>query len=160
METGYSPPSGKPASKLRRLLNFCLRALIPQGPPANLPDELPPLPEDDLELNRLGRRFSNELFARLLLELPAHRSTMDTAYKTGDYRRLRQSVHQLLGATAYCDAPELDAGLRELRLALQTGDRDTIDLYFIRAINLIDSTLRYSGYRGDERTGNHAGTVS
>jgi len=150
METGDRPLSDKPASRLRCVLNFCLRVLIPSGPPDNLPDELPSLPEDDLELNRLGDRFSNEIFAHLLLELPTHRRTMNEAYQTGDYRRLRLSVHQLLGATAYCDAPELDSGLRELRLALQTGDHDTIDLYFIRAINLIDNTLRNSGYRGEK----------
>jgi two-component system sensor histidine kinase BarA len=150
MQTGNSSTSGKPASRLRHALAFCLRVLIPSGPPVNLPDDVPPLPNDDMELNRLGRRFSNELFARLLLELPTHRRSMDAAYATGDYRRLRDSVHKLLGATAYCDAPELDTGLRELRLALQTGDRNAIDPYFVRAINLIDSTLRYSGYRGDE----------
>ena len=146
METGNRPSSVKPASRLHRMLGFCLRVMIPTVPPV----EQPPLPEADLELTRLRHRLSNEIFARLLLELPAHRWTMDAACKTGDYRRLRDSVHQLLGATAYCDVPELDAGLRELHRALQTGVRDTIDHHCIRAINLIDSTLHDSGYRAGD----------
>ena len=47
----------------------------------------------------------------------------------------------------YRDAPELEDALRELRLAIKTGDQHTIDIYQERAVNVIDSTLRYSGYR-------------
>lgn len=132
------------------MLDCCRRVLTPSGPPVQRPDKPPPRPEDDQELGRLGRRFSSEIFAHLLLELPARRSSMDAAYKTGDYRRLRDSLHQLLGATAYSDTPELDAGLRKLQLALQTRDRASIDLNFTRAMNIIDNTLRCSGYRGDD----------
>ena len=149
LETRNRPLSRKPASRLRRVLDFCLRLPNPTGSPVNMPDEQ--LSQDDsLELDRLGQRFSNEIFAQLLLELPTHRSTMELAFKTGDYRLLRDSIHQLLGAAAYCEAPELDSGLRELRLALQTGDCDSIDPCFTRVINIIDSILRDSGYRGSD----------
>ena len=150
MGNGYKPSSGSPARRLQRLLDFCRRVLAPTGAALKLPEELLPPPEDAPQLDRLGQRFSNEMFARLLLELPAQRGDMETAYRTGDYRRLRHTVHQLLGATAYCNAPELDSGLRELRSALQTGERDSIKRHYIRAINLIDNTLRDSGYRGGE----------
>jgi len=130
------------------MLASCLRALRPDTASGKLPGTPTPPPEDDPELGRLGRRFSNELFARLLLELPAHRRTLSAAYKVRDYRGLRDNIHQLLGATAYCDAPELDAGLRELRLALKGGDTARIEQSFTRAIGSIDATLRSSGHSG------------
>ncbi len=107
----------------------------------------PVLPEDDLQLDELCQNFSRELFAQMLIELPAQRKIMADAFAQGNDRRLRDSVHQLLGAAAYCDAPELEAGLRELRLALKTGNHATVEFYYTRAINVIDSTLRFSGYR-------------
>jgi HPt (histidine-containing phosphotransfer) domain-containing protein len=109
--------------------------------------ELRELPEEDLKLEPLAREFSRELFAQLLLELPVHRKRMAQAHVEGNYRRLRDSVHQILGAAVYCDAHELETCLRELRLALKTEDPHTIDVYFMRAMNVIDTTLHASGYR-------------
>jgi hypothetical protein len=60
---------------------------------------------------------------------------------------LRKAVHQLLGAVAYCDAPELEEALRELRLAIKAGRQGAIKVYHEQLINVIDSTLRSSGYR-------------
>ena len=108
----------------------------------------PPLPEDDLELDERLRSFPGEMFAQLLIELPGHRSTIAEAWQAGDLERLGNSIHQLLGGAAYCDTPELTTGLRELRLALKTGDPQTIEFYYLRVIDVIDTTLRYSGYRG------------
>jgi HPt (histidine-containing phosphotransfer) domain-containing protein len=108
--------------------------------------ELPILPEDDLRLESLAREFSRELFAQLLLELPDHRSRMAQAHADDNYRRLRDSVHQILGAAAYCEAYELETCLRELRLALKTEDPHTIDVYFIRTMDIIDTTLHASGH--------------
>jgi len=108
----------------------------------------PALPEDDLELDERLRAFPGEMFARLLIELPGHRTDFAAAYQAGDLDRLGHSVHQLLGGAAYCDAPELTTGLRELRLALKTRDPQTIEYYYLRAIDVIDATLRYSGYQG------------
>ena len=108
----------------------------------------PALPEDDLELDEKLRLFPGEMFARLLIELPGHRSSLADAYQAGDLPRLRNNVHQLLGGAAYCDAPELTTGLRELRLALKSDDQETIHYYYLRAIDVIDATLRYSGYKG------------
>lgn len=107
----------------------------------------PPLPEDDLEINERLSSFPGEMFAQLLIELPDHRNTIADAWQAGDLERLGNSIHQLLGGAAYCDAPELTAGLRELRLALKTGDPETIGFYYQRTIDVIDTTLRHSGYR-------------
>jgi HPt (histidine-containing phosphotransfer) domain-containing protein len=98
-------------------------------------------------LKKLTREFSRELFAQLLLELPEYRRRMAQAHADDDYRRLRDSVHQILGAAAYCDAYELETCLRELRLALKTEDPHTVDVYFIRTMDIIDITLHNSGYR-------------
>jgi len=121
-------------------------APAPQMSGLDLP-ELPALPEDDLKLESLTREFSRELFAQLLLELPEYRRCMAQAHADDDYRRLRDSVHQILGAAAYCDAYELETCLRELRLALKTEDPHTVDVYFIRTMDIIDITLHNSGYR-------------
>jgi hypothetical protein len=88
------------------------------------------------------------MFARLLLELPDHRSRLTDAYQQGDHPRLGNNVHLLLGGAAYCDAPELTAGLRELQLALKSKDPQTIEFSYLRAIDIIDATLRDSGYHG------------
>jgi HPt (histidine-containing phosphotransfer) domain-containing protein len=110
--------------------------------------ELPKLPEDTRAPRGRRRSFSGEIFAELLTELPLHRSQILHAWEAADLDTLRGTVHKLLGAVAYCDAPELEEALRELRLALKTGDQHTIDVYHERALNVLDDTLRYSGYRG------------
>lgn len=104
--------------------------------------------DDERQPDAINRKFSREMFARLLIELPAHRQAMSTAYAAGNQRRLRDCVHQLLGAAAYCDAPELEDGLRELHLALKTEHPPGIDGRFQHAIGVIDSTLASSGYHG------------
>ena len=108
----------------------------------------PPLPEEDLQLDAQLRSFPKEMFAHLLIELPDHRSNMAEAYEAEDLPRLKSCVHLLLGGAAYCDAPELTTGLRELRLALKSEDPETIRFYYLRAMDVIDATLSYSGYRG------------
>ena len=96
-----------------------------------------------------GKRcFADSLYGELLLELPMHRRRLFHAHQTGDTESLRKSAHQLLGAVVYCDAPELEQALRELRLAIKTGEQHSIDIYHDRAISEIDSTLRYSGLHG------------
>ena len=159
MDESHKPAAGvrfhrpsKPPSPLARIagsvLRCCWRALIPPDRPVRLQDDPPEMSEDNLQINRLAERFSSELFAQLLLELPGYRRIMTEAYKTDNHASLRDSIHQLLGGVAYCDAPELESDLRELQLALKTGHRETVDLYFIRAIDSIDNTLRCSGTPG------------
>jgi hypothetical protein len=116
-------------------------------PPPHPPPELPP---EDLHLEALAREFPRELFAQLLLELPRYRRLMAQSFADGDYRRLRDSVHQILGAAAYCQEDELEQGLRQLRLALKTDNRNTIEHYYHRAIEAIDRTLHNSGFRRPE----------
>jgi hypothetical protein len=129
------------------LLQFIMRSLTPVNRSLSAAREAPPLPEDDRLMRGRKQKFCGELFAELLIELPVHRQRLAHAGEHGDIDTLGNTVHQLLGAVAYCDAPELEDALRELRLAIKTGNRHTIDIYQDRAINVIDSTLRYSGYR-------------
>jgi HPt (histidine-containing phosphotransfer) domain-containing protein len=131
---------------LKRAWHALLRPDTAAGSPVAGPD-LPELPKEDLKLESLARDFSRELFAQLLLELPAFRKRMAQAHVEGNYRCMRDSVHQILGAAAYCEAHELETSLRELRLALKTEDPHTIDVYFMRALDTIDSTLHASGFR-------------
>jgi HPt (histidine-containing phosphotransfer) domain-containing protein len=91
--------------------------------------------------------FSSEMFVQLLLELPAHRRDIAESWQAGDLLRLRSCVHRLLGATVYCDAPQLEAALRELRSALHSGDAAGIALQHARALDVIDTTLNCSGCR-------------
>ena len=129
------------------LLQFLVRSLSPANRPLAEAREAPSLPEDDRLMRGRKQKFCGELFAELLIELPVHRQRLAHAGEHGDIDTLGNTVHQLLGAVAYCDAPELEDALRELRLAIKTGDQHTIDIYQERAVNVIDSTLRYSGYR-------------
>ena len=136
--------------RLKRMLLRLGKALAPcepYVPSRSTQPEYPPLPEDDLKLERLSHRFSREMFVRLLQELPAYREKMARAFNAGDYRSLRDSVHQILGAAAYCDARELETELRRLRLALRSDKRLVIAVYHSRVINIIDSTLLGSGFR-------------
>ncbi len=91
--------------------------------------------------------FSSEMFVELLLELPAHRRDIVDYWKAGDLQRLRSCVHRLLGAVVYCDAPELEEALRELRRALHSRDAAGIALQHARTLAVIDATLSGSGCR-------------
>ena len=110
-----------------------------------------PVPEEALALNRHRQSFSSEMFAELLIELPEFQGKISQAYRTGDRQSLRNHLHQLLGAVAYCDAPELETALRNLHQALRTEDPntpDTIAACYTQACSAINSTLHYSGYHG------------
>ncbi|MGB5180412.1 MAG: Hpt domain-containing protein [Gammaproteobacteria bacterium] len=125
-----------------------MRTLTPPDRRHSSAREAPPLPEDDRPFKGGRQSFSSGLFAELLIELPMHRHRLARAHECGDMDTLGNAVHQLLGAVAYCDAPELEEALRELRRAIKTGEQQSVDIYQQRAINVLDSTLRYSGYRG------------
>jgi HPt (histidine-containing phosphotransfer) domain-containing protein len=131
-----------------RLQQFFTRALTPVDNPLTAAPEVPELPKDSQVPRGRRHSFSGEIFAELLTELPVHRRQISRAWEAGDLDTLRSTVHKLLGAVSYCDAPELEDALRELRLALKTEEQHTIEIYHERAINVINSTLRYSGYRG------------
>ena len=120
---------------------FFTRALTPVNNPLTAVPELPVLPKDTQMPGRRRQSFSGEILAELLTELPMHRRQILCAWEAGDLDTLGSTVHKLLGAVVYCDAPELEEALRELRLALKTDDQHTIDVYHGRALNVIDSTL-------------------
>ena len=152
MDGKNKPAQHKHTGRITRtaeaVLQFFMRALTPVNNPLTVAPEVPELPEDTLAPKGRRQSFSGEIFAELLGELPVHRRQILRSWEAGDIDTLRSTVHKLLGAVAYCDAPELEEALRELRLALKTGNQHTIDVYHQRAINVIDSTLRYSGYQG------------
>ena len=127
-----------------RVQRFFTNALAPVNTPPAATQELPQLPKDTQAPGERKQPFSSELFIELLTELPTHRRQILHAWEAGDLDTLRSAVHKLLGAVVYCNAPELEEALRELRLALKTEDQHTIDAYHERAINALDSTLRYS----------------
>lgn len=104
--------------------------------------------EDVRQADDSDRQFAREMFARLLVELPTHRLAMSQAFANVDHRRLRDCVHRLLGATSYCDCPELEDALRDLRRALLAENTLDIESRLQDAIRLIDRTLDSCGYRG------------
>ena len=150
------------SSRTRQMLQQTLQRLVAAlspvvraTPPAAAAAELP---GDGDVRKRLGKQsFSDSLYAELLLELPMHRRRLFHTHLTGDMESLRKATHQLLGAVVYCDAAELEEALRELKLALKSGEQHSIDVCHERAINVLDSTLRYSGVRGQSPAG-HTGT--
>ena len=127
--------------------HFFLRALAPAARPLTNRCKAPQQPGDDPPIKIRRQSFSSELFAELLLELPMHRQRLSGAAANDDMDTLGKAVHQLLGAVAYCDAPELEEALRVLRVAIKSGKQGAIKIYHEQVINVIDNTLRYSGYR-------------
>ena len=153
LKAATKPPSGGPGRIFKAVLQFYLRDRAPVARPPTSVRDAAPLPLDGKRSKERKQSFSGELFAELLLELPMHRDRLARAGEDSDFDTLGNAIHQLLGAVAYCDAPELEDVLRELRLAIKTGERHAIDRCLERVINVIDSTLRYSGYPGDGASG-------
>ena len=145
--------SGLLASTARQLLQLCRDA--PKPPDRATPDtgSMPGFPDDALARDKCRQAFSGEMFAELLIELPDFQKKISQAYQTGDRHSLRSHLHQLLGAVAYCDAPELETALRTFQQAVKTetpGTPESIDACYTRACSAINSTLQHSGYRGDK----------
>jgi HPt (histidine-containing phosphotransfer) domain-containing protein len=95
----------------------------------------------------MSTRLASELFARLLLELPAHRRELHSALRTGDQERLARAAHKLLGAVVYCNLPELAEALRELKRMTESGDATRTGPALDKVLRQIDELLACSGYR-------------
>ena len=155
MHTNSTPPPDNGNRRADRLLaeagkiNAWIRRMLgkmhngtgskPPGSVQTAPGKQPPQDFADC--------FTTEMFVQLLLELPAHRHDIAESWLAGDLQQLRSCVHRLLGATVYCDAPELENALRELRRALHCGDPSRIALQHARTLEVIDTTLDCSGCR-------------
>jgi HPt (histidine-containing phosphotransfer) domain-containing protein len=139
------------ACKAQQLLRHFRQTPEPPGRPAQDTRSMNDLAEEELAMKRRRQSFSSEIFAELLIELPGYQRKISQAHQSGDRDSLGNHVHQLLGAVAYCDAPELEAALRKLYQAIKTEAPDTpdiIDACYTQAFTAISSTLHYSGYRG------------
>jgi hypothetical protein len=136
---------GRIFNTIRRHLHTRLHSPPSRDPQAPAEPVLPL--EEEARVRDLSRTLASELFAHLLLELPAYRMDLSGFYRTGDIESLAKCTHKLRGAVVYCDAPELLHGLNELQQALKTGDTESIDINYARTINIIDNTLADSGQR-------------
>jgi len=140
--------TGMLASSARQLLRDAPK---PADRPAADTDNIPGLANNALALDKRQQTFSSEMFAELLIELPDFQKKISQAWQTNDRHSLRSHLHQLLGAVAYCDAPELETALRKFHQAIKTETPDTpdsIDACYTHAFNAINSTLQHSGYDG------------
>ncbi|HAJ92851.1 MAG TPA: hypothetical protein DCO71_09620 [Gammaproteobacteria bacterium] len=141
--------------RLTGMLASTTRQLFRDSPgPADRPapdtDIVPVIADNELAMDKRRQAFSGEMFAELLIELPDFQKKISQAYQAGDRHNLRSHLHQLLGAVAYCDAPELEMALRKFHQAIKTETPDTpdnIDACYTHAFNAINSTLQYSGCR-------------
>ena len=136
------------ADTAQQLLQQFMQTPAQPDRPTTDTGRMPELSTDAAAPGRIRQSFANEMFAELLIELPDHQEKFSQARRTGDRQGLRDHVHRLLGAVAYCDAPELEAALRSLHRAIMTEDPDSIDSCYTRAFSTINSTLTYSGYYG------------
>lgn len=91
--------------------------------------------------------LSQEILARLLLELPEHHAAFTAALADSDYGRLREGTHKLAGAVAYCELPALAAALAELRQTLTMGDARRIRLACNRATGCMHELMGRTGIR-------------
>lgn len=92
-------------------------------------------------------RFAKQLFANLLLELPQHRQAFTSAWLASDWQLLADCAHQLAGAVAYCDLPDLGTALAGLRSAIRDGDELALQLNYNQVSREIDELLEKSGLR-------------
>ncbi len=102
----------------------------------------------NMALAGLSGKLANELFARLLLELPDHRRDLQSAYRDGNGEQMERASHKLLGAVVYCDLPELATALRELKRTTASGDAGQAGPAYGKTLRLIDELLACSGYSG------------
>ena len=98
--------------------------------------------------NTLTNRFASQLFASLLLELPQHRRAFTSAWLASDWQTLADCSHQLAGAVAYCDLPELAEALGDLESAIRDANELRLQQTYNRASREIDDQLAKSGLRG------------
>lgn len=98
--------------------------------------------------NTLTNRFASQLFASLLLELPQHRRAFTSAWLASDWQTLADCSHQLAGAVAYCDLPELAEALGDLESAIRDANELRLQQTYNRASREIDDLLAKSGLRG------------
>lgn len=98
--------------------------------------------DDTPDIAEMVDPFSSEMHARLLIELPQHRTGMQVAYGRQDLQQLRVRIHKLLGAVVYAGMPELEAALLDLRRALKSADTGEIADRFDVAMTMIDQSLR------------------
>jgi hypothetical protein len=152
-EVAIKQRTARPGSAIKAVLQFCLRYLTPADRPPSSIHKAPPVRLNEPSQTMRRQTFSTALFAELLLELPTHRNRLVHTWECADIDALGNAIHQLLGAVAYCDAPELEEALRELRLAIKTAEPETIDSCHVRAISAIDTILHNSGYQGRGTSG-------
>jgi HPt (histidine-containing phosphotransfer) domain-containing protein len=138
--------TGALARAAQQLLQVCRHT---PEPPAADAGSLPDAAAEELAMKRRRQSFSSEMFAELLLELPGYQQKISQAYLAGDRHGLRNHLHRLRGAVAYCDVPELELTLRDLHRAIASEEAGTIDACYTRTVTAINSTLHYSGCRGN-----------
>jgi HPt (histidine-containing phosphotransfer) domain-containing protein len=133
---------GKTTQKLlHRLRERLMRGEVkrPVAAPENAPAETHPAAD------ALAARFSSELFASLLLELPEHRQALLDAHASRDLEQLGRSAHKLLGAVVYCDLPELAGALRQLQQAIRSKDTRAVTPCCNTSVQAIETLLAKSG---------------
>ena len=103
--------------------------------------------------NTLTNRFASQLFgcsthntAHVLL--PQHRRAFTSAWLASDWQTLADCSHQLAGAVAYCDLPELAEALGDLESAIRDANELRLQQTYNRASREIDDLLAKSGLRG------------
>jgi HPt (histidine-containing phosphotransfer) domain-containing protein len=141
--SGDKRDTGKQLAVTEKFGTLIRRMLGRAGTGNNLPGSLQAASGEHPQLEA-DENFSSEMFVKLLLELPTHRRDIAESWQAGDLQRLRNCVHRLLGATVYCNAPELEEALRELRRALHSGDPSSIALQHAHVLESIDASLSCS----------------
>ena len=80
--------------------------------------------------------------------LTQHRRAFTSAWLASDWQTLADCSHQLAGAVAYCDLPELAEALGDLESAIRDANELRLQQTYNRASREIDDLLAKSGLRG------------
>jgi len=93
-------------------------------------------------------QLAEELFAMFRRDLPSFRETILSAHAEGRIDELRDSVHKLHGATAYCGVPRLRRIAGSLDLELKQGTLTDLDARLRELLAAIDALSTITLPRG------------
>ena len=82
--------------------------------------------DKDLAIQRAGGNIdlARELFVMLVEGMPGNRDEIQQLYEEGNFTSLKEKVHKLHGATAYCGVPALKMASESFETHLKQGEQD------------------------------------
>lgn len=85
--------------------------------------------------------LAKDLFSMLLQELPERQRRLQTSLANNDLTDIREIVHKLYGATAYCGVPQLRAATEIVEFNFKAQKLDNLSQEISDILQAIDALL-------------------